>query len=234
VMKNLSEKVATLKEQFETAMLVNETGAAHLAKACAAYQAVLIHLSTDYIFNPTEALPIDEDLPPDPVNKYGISKYKGEEAIRRATAKHVILRTSWLYSTHGHNFFKTMLRLSATRDTLSIVYDQVGTPTYAGDLARAIMHVIAQIGQHPNNAELLGTFNYSHEGICSWYDFAVAIFELESKNVRVHPIRTEQYPLPAKRPAYSVLDKTKFKNTYNLSVPHWREGLMACIKKNIV
>ena len=219
------------EENEALANAVNIDGARNLAQACASHGALMVHFSTDYICSPEQPLPIKETDTPKPTNKYSMSKWLGEEAIRNAHSRHVVLRTSWLYSTYGQNFVKTMLRLAKERDQLGVVYDQVGTPTYARDVAICLFIMIERIGDEPENTELLGTFNLSNEGVCSWYDLAAALFTLTKTTIELKPIRTEQYPLPAKRPAYSVLDKTKIGATYGIVMPHWLKSLKDCLKR---
>jgi len=215
----------------EKAYDINVTGAKNLAMACAKNNTVLIHISTDFVFDGFINTPYKEDDIARPIGFYGDTKFKGEQAVIKHWDKHFIIRTSWLYSGYGNNFMKTMLRLAKDRKSLNVVYDQVGTPTYAGHLAEGLMALVQRVVAEPDNASLLGTFHYSNEGVCSWYDFAAAIFELAGLEVHVQPIRTSQYPLPAKRPAYSVLDKSKVKERYGLTIPHWRVGLQTCLNK---
>lgn len=204
---------------------INLTGSLNLAKACKPYDVTLIHISTDFVFNGGASVPLKESHLTDPVNYYGVSKLKGERAIQNTLKKHFIFRTSWLYSTHGENFVKTMLRLSQTRDELNVIADQIGTPTYARDLARAILLIISA------KSTSYGLYHYSNEGVASWYDFTKAIFEYRKVNTRVNPIPTEKYPTPAKRPHYSVMDKSRFRETFEIEIPYWRESLKACLDR---
>ncbi|MEM8762240.1 MAG: dTDP-4-dehydrorhamnose reductase [Bacteroidota bacterium] len=203
----------------EKAYDINVTGAKNLAIACAENNTVLIHISTDFVFDGFINTPYKEDDIARPIGFYGDTKFKGEQAVIKHWDKHFIIRTSWLYSGYGNNFMKTMLRLGQTKDEISVVYDQVGSPTHAHDLADFILQIIQQ------NSEAYGTYHYSNEGISSWYDFAKAIFELENASIIVHPITSESYPTPAERPKYSVLDKSKTKNTFGIDIPHWTDSL---------
>jgi dTDP-4-dehydrorhamnose reductase len=203
---------------------VNVNGARNLALGCHQNSTVLIHISTDFVFDGFQNTPYSEEDVARPLGFYGDTKYKGERAIISNLEEHFILRTSWLYSEYGSNFMKTMMRLGAERDELSVVYDQVGTPTYALDLAAVILHLI-----EAHSIEY-GIYNYSNEGVASWYDFAKAIFEEASIEVNVKPIRSSSYPTPARRPNYSVLDKTKIKEQFSIEVPHWRDSLKQAVK----
>lgn len=210
-----------------TADKINHKAVATLAAVCARHNAALIHISTDYIFSGEATAPITEEATPAPINAYGRTKWAGEEAIAESGCRAIILRTSWLYSEFGTNFCKTMRTLTATRPEIKVVADQLGTPTYAGDLAEAIVAII-ESGQIDKS----GTYNYSNEGVCSWYDFAVEIAHLCGNNeCKINPCTTAEYPTAAARPHYSVLDKSKFKATFSIEIPEWRESLAKCIKK---
>ena len=198
---------------------VNVNGARNLALACHQNSTILIHISTDFVFDGFQNTPYTEEDVARPIGFYGDTKYKGERAIISNLEEHFILRTSWLYSEFGHNFMKTMMRLGDERDQLSVVYDQVGTPTYANDLAKVILHII---DAHSID---YGIYNYSNEGVASWYDFARAIFKEAGLTVDLKPIRSSEYPTPARRPNYSVLDKAKIKEQFGIQIPHWRESL---------
>lgn len=202
---------------------INVTGSENLALGCAESGAVLFQISTDFVFDGTSSRPLKEDQPTAPVNYYGESKLQGELAVAKVLKEHFIIRTSWLYSTFGNNYVKTMIKLSETRDELNIIADQIGTPTFARDLADAIVHIINQ------KSQVYGTYHYSNEGVASWYDFTKAVFEYANIGTKVNPIPTEKYPTPAARPAYSVMDKTKIKETFALEIPYWRESLKECI-----
>lgn len=206
----------------DTADKVNRLGAAYLAKAAKATGGLLIHISTDYVFDGTSGLPYTEDMPTAPLGAYGRSKLLGEEAIEASGCKHVIIRTQWLYDSDGKNFFLTMQRLMGERDKLNVVDDQTGSPTYAADLARAIATVTERYdGQD-------GIYHFSNDGECTWYDFALSIAQLLNAKTKVTPIPTEQYPTPARRPRYSTLCKDKITGTFGVSVSHWRDGLNRC------
>ena len=213
------------EDEFETAKAINETGAANLANACKTHQVTLIHVSTDFVFKGNEVKLLTEEDVTEPINVYGQTKLDGEKAITSLLTAHYILRTSWLYSEFANNFTKTMLKLGADRDELNIIADQVGTPTYGIDLANAILNIISA------DKQAYGIYHYSNEGVTSWYDFAKAIFELNDTQVRVNPIPGSAYPTKAKRPSFSVMDKSKIKNTFNLEIPYWRNSLEVCIGK---
>lgn len=209
------------EENEAQADLINHRAVALLAEACKQQNATLIHISTDYIFSGEADAPYKEDAEPSPLGVYGRTKLLGERAIAESGCKHIILRTAWLYSGFGRNFFKTMQSLTATREEVRVVADQIGTPTYAGDLAAAITYII--------NSEQLGKcgiYHYTNEGVCSWYDFACEIARLSGHTAcKVTPCTTEEYPTKAHRPRYSVLDKSKLIATFGLAIPEWRESL---------
>ena len=208
-----------------TALRVNKTGVENLAGLCSKYHATLIQVSTDFVFKGDKTTPLTEDSETAPINVYGQTKLDGEKVIPGLTNKYFILRTAWLYSEYGNNFLKTMLRLGAERDLLKVIADQVGTPTYAMDLACAILHIIT------SGSAAYGVYHYSNEGVASWYDFSKAIFDLSATNVKVLPIPTSEYVTRAVRPAYSVMDKTRIKQTFNIEIPYWRESLKVCISR---
>ncbi len=212
------------ESDIELCDAINVTGGGNLAEACKSSNATLIHISTDFVFDGTACKPLKEDEPTSPVNYYGESKLNAEQKIAQILPEHIILRTSWLYSTHGNNFVKTMLRLSETKDELNIIADQIGTPTYARDLAVAIYAVIEK------SSKAYGVYHFSNEGTASWYDFTKAVFEYADVKTKVNPIPTEKYPTPAARPAYSVMDKSKFKQTFDQEIPYWRESLKECLQ----
>lgn len=209
---------------IDLAKKVNELGARHLAEACAQSNGIFIQISTDFVFDGKQSKPYLEEDEAKPLNFYGLTKLNGEKAVAQALKEHFIIRTSWLYSEFGTNFLKTMLLLGSEKETLSVVCDQMGTPTYARDLASTILKFITE------KSKAFGTYHFSNEGVASWYDFAKAIFEINGNKTKVHPIRTEAYPTPAKRPAYSVMDKTKIKSNLNIEIPYWRDSLKECIK----
>lgn len=207
------------------AHLINATAAANLAAAAKEEGALLVHVSTDYVFGGDGNTPRTEDMPTNPLGVYGQTKLAGEQTIIDSDCRHIILRTAWLYSIHGKNFVKTMLSLMENRPNLNVVFDQVGSPTYAGDLADAIGVIL----NTPTPAE--GVYHYSNEGVCSWYDFAVAIGQLAGSACQVNPCHSHEFPSKVERPAFSVLDKTKIRTAFNLSIPHWFSSLQHCISK---
>ena len=210
----------------ENAMVTNATAVGILAKFCKQYNAQFIHISTDYVFDGNATKPYKEDDAVSPVNFYGASKLKGEELAIENNPDSIIIRTSWVYSSFGNNFVKTMLRLMKDRDSLNVVSDQQGCPTYAADLAKAIMQII-ESGIKPAGSSI---FNYSNTGAITWYQFADAIRELSGSNCVVNPIPASQYPTPAKRPSYSVMDTSKIQQTFNLSIPQWKDSLKTCLQ----
>jgi dTDP-4-dehydrorhamnose reductase len=212
------------EDELDAARKVNRDGAENLAKLCAKYNCTLIHISTDFVFEGNLPKLLTEEDTTEPISVYGLTKLEGELAVAANTEKYYTLRTSWLYSEYANNFVKTMLKLSADRSELNIIADQVGTPTYAIDLAGAILHII----NHDNHQ--YGVYHYSNEGVTSWYDFAVNIFDIAGVKIKVNPITTAQYPTKATRPKFSAMDKTKIKSTFSLPIPYWRDSLIACIK----
>ncbi len=213
------------EDDIDIARKVNRDGAENLAKLCGEYGTTLIHISTDFVFAGTGNQPLVETDEAAPISVYGLTKLEGEQAIPAHTNQYFILRTSWLYSEYANNFVKTMLKLGREREELRIIWDQVGTPTYAIDLAGCIVSIIESQSQQ------YGIYHYSNEGVTSWYDFAHAIFELGNVAVRTVPIRTAEYPTKATRPAYSVMDKTKAKTQLGVAIPHWRDSLKVCISR---
>lgn len=213
------------EEDQDTAMRINCDAVRNIAETAVAYNARVIHISTDYVFDGTASRPYREDDPTNPTSVYGATKLAGETILQQVCPDSVIIRTAWLYSEFGTNFTKTMLRLGAERSDLNVVADQTGTPTYACDLAVAILTIV----NHPTFVP--GIYHYSNEGICTWYDFAVKIITSAQLACCVHPIPTKDYPTPAKRPAYSVLDKTKIKQTYGIRIPDWETGLANCLQQ---
>ncbi|WP_118193377.1 dTDP-4-dehydrorhamnose reductase [Albibacterium indicum] len=207
------------------AAAINAQAPELIAKLCLEYNVVLIHISTDFVFDGESPVPRVETDRTDPIGAYGKTKLAGEEAIMHSMEKYIILRTSWLYSEFGNNFLKTMLRVAKGRKELSVVYDQVGSPTYAMDLAEVIVK-IALIDE-----PRYGIYHYSNEGVASWYDFAHAIFQAAKVDVNLKPLLSSEYPTKAERPKYSVLDKSKIKNAYSLTIPHWRDSLGKCLKR---
>ncbi len=214
------------EEEADLAHLINATSVDNLLKASEKYQSKLIHLSTDYVFGGLHNRPLNEDLPTQPESAYGRSKLAGE-ITAMASQRAIIIRTAWLYSSFGHNFVKTIQKYGRERQELNVVFDQVGTPTYAGDLAKAIMDIVeytkqTQIFKH-------GIYHYANEGAISWYDFAIEICKLSNIEVDINPVLSDAFPTPAKRPAYSVLDKSKIKDTFNINIPYWSDSLAKCI-----
>lgn len=214
------------EEEQEKAYRVNAEAVENIANICKKKDILLIHISTDYVFDGKNYLPYQEDDAVNPINIYGKSKLQGEQVIQKIKPKSIIIRTSWVYSEDGHNFVKSMLKLAKTQNNLKVIYDQIGSPTYAGDLARVILYMI----QFPikNKVEI---YHYSNEGVCSWYDLAKAIFEIKNVNIQVDPITTDMFPTQAKRPRYSLLSKDKIKKHYNIEIPYWRESLKKMLKK---
>lgn len=207
--------------------LLNNVAPGYLAEAVESVGGTMIQVSTDYVFDGCGHRPYLEDDPTRPQTVYGRTKLEGEEAVIRTCAGSMVVRTAWLYSTFGNNFVKTMLRLGKERETLGVVFDQVGSPTYARDLAAFILTAI-------DKGIVPGVYHYTNEGVCSWYDFTRAIHRIagiEEKNCKVSPIHTEDYPVPAPRPHYSVLDKQKVKDTYGIDIPWWEDSLKDCLKE---
>lgn len=211
------------EEDVELCERLNALAPGHLADAAQAYGAALIQVSTDYVFDGTAHRPYTEQDVTCPNSVYGRTKLQGEQEAMARCSRAMVIRTAWLYSTFGNNFVKTMLRLGRERDRLGVVFDQIGTPTYARDLARAIF---AAIGKEV----VSGVYHFSNEGVCSWYDFTKAIHRIAGVTTcRVCPLHSAEYPAKAPRPAYSVLDKTKIKKTLGIEIPHWEESLAECI-----
>lgn len=216
------------EEDRVTAKFVNAAAVKKLAGIAKESKAQLIHISTDYVFDGENYRPYIETDHTNPQGVYGQTKLAGEEAMLALDpANSIIIRTSWLYSSFGTNFVKTMLRLGKERDELGVIFDQVGTPTYAKDLARVILQGIQSSKFISKNCEL---YHYSNEGVCSWYDFAKAIFEMSNINCMVNPIESKEYPTPAKRPYYSVLNKKKIKSKLGITIPYWKDSLKECLK----
>ncbi len=218
------------EEAQKIAFQVNVEGPKNLAQAALLHQCQLIQLSTDYVYHNQQNTPFKESDPTSPKSVYASTKLEGDEITQKILPTAMILRTSWVYSTFGHNFVKTMIRLGKERDNLTVVFDQIGTPTYAYDLAKAILTIIdkVQTGSVPST-QLSGIFHYSNEGVTSWYDFATAIFKLENISCKVSPIESKDYPTPAARPPFSLLNKGKIKATFGIEIPHWETSLKACL-----
>ena len=189
---------------------------------------MLIYISTDYVFNGSSHLPYEPDDKPDPLSHYGYTKLVGEQMAMENNLHTIVIRTSWVYSTYGHNFVKTMLRLMKERSDISVVNDQFGSPTYAADLAKAIVDIIKYCIIHP---PVRGIYHYSNEGNISWYEFAVTIQQIAHLPCNVHPITTDQYPTPAKRPVYTVMDKQKIQSVFGVQLKDWQKSLKECINK---
>jgi dTDP-4-dehydrorhamnose reductase len=224
---NCAAYTAVDKAEIETekALLINGAAVGNLASICKAHNTQFIHISTDYVFDGTATVAYKEDHQVSPVNRYGATKLTGEELAQENNPGTIIIRTSWVYSIFGNNFVKTMLRLMKEKEQLNVVSDQQGCPTYAADLAAAIMQIIIS-GKAADNP---GIYNYSNEGSINWYQFAVAIKELSLSKCNITPIPSSNYPTPAKRPAYSVLDTTKIRRTFNINIPNWKASLQQCI-----
>ncbi len=218
------------EEEKELANLINFEAVKYLSEISKKYNIFLIHISTDYIFDGKSYIPYKEDDKPNPQSVYGLTKLKGEEAFINSKAKGIIIRTSWVYSSFGNNFVKTMLKLAKEKEELGVIFDQIGTPTYARDLAKIILKIIDKNHEKLNNfkAEI---FHFSNEGVCSWYDFAKAIFEINNIDIKVNPLQSKEYKTLAQRPYYSVLNKSKIKNEFNINIPYWKDSLRECITK---
>jgi len=218
-------------EQFETdAFAINQLGSKNLAETCESLKIPLVHISTDYVFSGESHLPYREDDLPGPLTAYGRSKLGGENSVLDSGVYGLIIRISWLYSEFGSNFVKSMLRLGSERKELGVVFDQVGSPTYAGDLALAILSILNGFSEGNIVLEKTKIYNYCNQGVCSWYDLAQAVMDIGELDCKIHPITTEEFPLPAKRPHYSVLNTSLFRNKFNLAIPHWRDSLSLCIE----
>ena len=220
--------VEKAEEDEARADLLNHKAAGNLAAAAKETGATLFHVSTDYVFDGTAHTPYTEDVTPSPLGAYGRTKLAGERAVMASGCRYLIFRTAWLYSEYGKNFLKTMLCLSSERERLQVVFDQIGTPTYAGDLALALFSII-EAGRYAGNE---GVYHFTNEGVCSWYDFATEIAAAAGHDkCRIIPCHTSEFPTKATRPAYSVLDKTKVKQTFQMDIPHWREAMLYCLEK---
>lgn len=211
----------------ETAYLINALATGNLARASSECGSFMVHVSTDYVYDGRNHTPYIETDKINPLSVYGKSKAAGEDAVHHANGKAIIIRTSWLYSAFGNNFIKTMLKYGKERDSLNVVFDQVGTPTYARDLAKAILDTLP-IAMASEEIEV---FHYSNEGVASWYDFAIAIHHFAKINCKVVPIPTKDYPSPVERPFYSVLDKSKIKKKLSIEIPYWRDSVKDCIDR---
>jgi len=214
----------------ELAYQVNAEGAKNIAQAAVIRNIQLIHLSTDYVYHNDSDRPLLETDPTNPQSVYAETKLQGDQFVQMMLPSSMIIRTSWVYSSFGNNFVKTMLRLGRERDELGVVADQIGTPTYAYDLAKAMLDIISKMANGDLvNGKMQGIFHYSNEGVTHWADFAKAIFEIANIDCKINPIPTAEYPTPASRPPYSLLDKSKFKKTFDLEVPSWKDSLATCL-----
>ena len=212
------------EEEKRQCAAVNIDAVKNLAMAADANGAKIIHISTDYVFDGTNHRPYKESDKVNPISQYGTTKRQGETSLLALAPESIIIRTAWLYSSYGNNFIKTMLRLADSQKEVRVVCDQIGTPTYARDLARAILRILR------SHQWVAGIFHFTDEGVASWYDFAHAIYRIAGKKVKLTPIPTEDFPTPATRPAYSVLDRSRIKATYGVEIPHWEESLEDCMK----
>jgi dTDP-4-dehydrorhamnose reductase len=219
------------ESEKELAFLVNAEAVGILAAACRENNSSFIHISTDYVFDGEATVPYKEEAKPNPQSVYGASKLEGEKLALKYNPQSIIIRTSWVYSAFGKNFVKTMLKLMSERGELNVVNDQFGSPTYAADLAEVILQIITKLPTPDPIAIGSRLYHYSNSGIISWYDFAVAIKELSGSLCKINPIPTVQYPTPAKRPAYSVFDKTKIQNDFGIELKNWKESLGVCLKR---
>lgn len=218
------------ESEKDMAFLVNTESTGVLANVCKEYSTQFIHFSTDYVFDGTSSATYKEDDTANPQGVYGLSKLEGERLALQHNSNSIIIRTSWVYSQFGKNFVKTMMKLMSEKDEINVVNDQFGSPTYAADLAEAVMQIIANCQLPIANCEP-GIYHYSNNGIISWYDFAQAIKEISGSNCKVNPIPTSQYPTPAKRPAYSAFDKTKIQQVFGIDLKDWKESLKICLQK---
>ena len=218
------------EEEALIAQKVNSEGVLNLVNALEKVDGKLIHISTDYVFNGNHSQPYKESDSVSPIGVYGETKRAGELAVLNSSIDAIVIRTSWLYSMYGNNFVKTMLRIGNNKKSIQVVSDQLGTPTYAKDLAKTCLDILSDTGS-TNLSKKESLYHYSNEGVTSWYDFATAIMEICNIDCQVIPIETKDYPTQARRPLYSVLDKSKIKSDFKITIPHWRDSLTNCIKK---
>lgn len=218
------------EEEKDKANEVNNIAISNLVRVCLKHDIKLIHISTDYVFDGTKSSPYSEDDIKNPIGIYGLTKSLGENEILKSNISAIIIRTSWLYSSYGNNFVKTIIRLSQEKNSINVVNDQFGSPTYARDLAQACMHIIDQSDSWLARPEI---FHFSNEGKCSWYDFAKKIIEINQMKLEIVSVNSENYPSKTKRPKYSLLDKEKIKSKFNISIPQWEDSLKDCMKKLI-
>ena len=217
------------EKDTEIAEKVNSIGVLNLVNALKKVDGKLIHISTDYVFDGDHFSPYKESDPVNPIGVYGKTKRAGELYVINSNIDSIVIRTSWLYSSYGSNFVKTMLRLGNEKENLGVIFDQVGTPTFAGDLANTCLEILTQENRRIDENSKL--YHFSNEGVASWYDFAVAIMEISDIDCLVNPLETKDYPTLAKRPHYSILNKNKIKNDFNITIPYWRDSLVKCIEK---
>ncbi|WP_019001674.1 dTDP-4-dehydrorhamnose reductase [Succinimonas amylolytica] len=210
------------EDEEELAYRINAAGPGNLAKTGCR----LIHISTDYVFDGNSSVPYTPDAPPCPLSAYGRTKLAGEKLVLENNPRAVIIRTAWLYSSHGNNFVKTMRMLGSTREAVNVVNDQIGTPTFAGDLADAIVRILPEVSE-----ENAGIYHYTNEGVCSWYDFSYEIMSLSGYDCKVNPVPSSEYPVRAHRPHYSVLDKNLIKKVFRIDIPYWKESLKKCLSQ---
>ncbi len=218
------------EDEPDLAELINAKAVYNLVKLAEKHELKLIHISTDYVLDGSKNTPYNEDDTTNPNSVYGKTKLMGELIIEQSDIPWIIIRTSWLYSSYGNNFVKTMLRLSETKEEINVVFDQTGTPTYAKNLASAILTIISLVNLYPQKF-VKGIYHFSNEGVCSWYDFALEIFKQRNIKCKVNPILSEEFPTKAKRPAFSVLNKQKICKTFNIVIPHWTDGLNDCLQR---
>ena len=213
----------------QNARKVNAKGVLNLVKAMEYVNGKMIHISTDYVFDGTKYLPYDEEDTVSPIGVYGKTKREGELAVINSSLEGIVIRTSWLYSAYGNNFVKTMIRLGSEKEKLNVIFDQIGSPTYAGDLANTCLVILSN---EQNRIDKAGkVYHFSNEGVASWYDFATAVMKINKLDCEVLPLETKDYPTLAKRPHYSVLNKTKIKKNFKITIPYWRDSLEKCIQK---
>lgn len=217
------------ESDLELANKINAIAPLNLALGCKKNNCKLIHVSTDYVFDGNNYLPYKETDATNPQSAYGRTKLLGEQNIQNTLEDYIIIRTAWLYSSFGKNFVKTMVNLGKSREEISVVFDQIGSPTYANDLAKVIMQIINLTSENKDNFKA-GIYHFSNQGVCSWYDFTVEIFKIFDINCKVKAIETYEYPTPATRPHYSVLNKKKIEKTFDFKVPFWRDSLLECAK----
>jgi dTDP-4-dehydrorhamnose reductase len=222
---NLVDKA---ESESDIAMLINGNAVRYIAEAIKESECKLIHISSDYVFDGKSNVPYDESAPANPVSAYGRSKLAGENFALLHNHS-MIIRTAWLYSSYGNNFVKTILKHGKVKESLNVVFDQTGTPTYAGDLAESVLHIISGVIRN-HFAFNAGKYHYSNEGVCSWYDLANEVIQEAGLECKINPILSKDFPSTAKRPSYSVLDKSKIKENYLISIPHWRSSLRKCMK----